>query len=537
MDSQIRGLNQAVRNASDGISMIQTAEGALDEVTNILQRIRELSIQSANGIYSDPDRSTLNAEVQQLKSELDRIASETTFNGQPLLDGSLADVDLQVGSQAYQTVTLEIGSMNVDTLGGASGGDIVGTTMTVAPDLITTITGAANNEMFINGQNVGDLTAVTITNMDELLGTINGNLSGVEASAFTEMKLTTEGTGILRGGEALEISVINTNGSTNVYEVTDTGSMEELAAKITEETGGIVTASLDDSNKLVLSNETGASIQLNEATGSTAATVEAAVGFTGTVVQQAQLSLDSTDGSGEVTISYGSAIDDGTAAAEIGFNQRIAAGDITGSPITTFATDLAEGDLIINDVAIGAILQGTNADTQGASIEAAINLLSAEHGVVATFDATTDSLELNSVSGDEVSIAFGGNAPAVGTMLTLTGLLETNSAVTQGDAVKDIDISTAEGAQEAIGIVDNALETINATRADLGAVNNRLDFTISNLMNVSEKTSAARSRIMDADFAAETSELSRAQVLQQASQAMLAQANARPQQVLQLLNG
>ncbi|HSG63036.1 MAG TPA: flagellin, partial [Pseudomonadales bacterium] len=106
MTSQIRGLNQAVRNANDGISMIQTAEGALDESTNILQRMRELSIQAANGIYTDADRSTLDAEVQQLKAELQRIADSTTFNGQKLLDGSLGTVELQVGNQANQTIDL-----------------------------------------------------------------------------------------------------------------------------------------------------------------------------------------------------------------------------------------------------------------------------------------------------------------------------------------------------------------------------------------------------------------------------------------------
>ena len=164
----------------------------------------------------------------------------------------------------------------------------------------------------------------------------------------------------------------------------------------------------------------------------------------------------------------------------------------------------------------------------------AINLQSAETGVVAlvttgvTGGAT--SIKLDSVSGDEITIEFANN----GTLSSL-GIQETNNSQAIGNSVDNIDISSAEGAQSAISVIDGALETINATRSELGAVNNRLDFTISNLMNVSENTAAARSRIVDADFAAETANLSRAQVLQQASQAMLAQANAAPQQVLSLL--
>ena len=112
MTSQVRGLDQAVRNANDGVSMIQTAEGALQESTNILQRMRELAVQSANGIYNDADRRTLNAEVQQLKSELDRISETTSFNGRSLLDGSLGTTALQVGSQANQTLDVSIGSFS-----------------------------------------------------------------------------------------------------------------------------------------------------------------------------------------------------------------------------------------------------------------------------------------------------------------------------------------------------------------------------------------------------------------------------------------
>ena len=146
--------------------------------------------------------------------------------------------------------------------------------------------------------------------------------------------------------------------------------------------------------------------------------------------------------------------------------------------------------------------------------------------------AASGALTLNSVDGTEISIDFkAGGAATVDT----TGLIETNNVSGFGNSIADVDISTQAGAQKAIDVIDSALNTVNDIRSDLGATSNRLDFTVSNLMSISENTSAARSRILDADFAAETANLSRAQILQQASQAMLAQANARPQQVLSLL--
>jgi flagellin len=202
---------------------------------------------------------------------------------------------------------------------------------------------------------------------------------------------------------------------------------------------------------------------------------------------------------------------------------------------------LNAGDLIINGVEIGAVAAGvvvvgppaqTAPENQVTNVIDAINAKSSETGVVA-YGSGTDQVSLKSVNGDEISIKYGENS-AVDAVLDATGLLERNATEGAG-SVASIDISTQAGAQKAIGIIDKALDQVNASRSDLGAANNRLDFTVSNLSNISEKTSAARSRITDADFAAETANLSRSQVLQQAASAMLAQSNARPQQVLSLL--
>ena len=155
MTSQVRGLNQAIRNASDGISLIQTAEGALDETTNILQRIRELAIQSSNGIYNDSNRKTLDAEVQQLKAELDRIADTTSFNGQKLLNGSLGEVSLQVGAQSGEFIALNVGELSTSTLGAAKDAGLSNASRFYDVGLTPPPYGITSGDLTINGISVG----------------------------------------------------------------------------------------------------------------------------------------------------------------------------------------------------------------------------------------------------------------------------------------------------------------------------------------------------------------------------------------------
>jgi flagellin len=530
LTSQIRGLDQAIRNANDGISLIQTAEGALNETTNILQRIRELSIQSSNGIYSDADRSTLDAEVQQLKEELDRIATSTTFNGQPILDGSLGAVTLQAGAQATDTIDLEIAAVDTKALGGQNTGDVIGTTVAgsnaaTVLNTLQTITGsAAATTLTINQQSMGDLSGAA--NVGEALATINANVSGVETTAFVEQVATNVGNGIVRGLEVVTITLDLQDGSTNTLEVRNTGSLEEFTERVNELGGNSLNASINDEGRLVLQSDAATFVALTSAPAASDATAISATGLVVADLSQAfQLSFEATaDDVTAVDIGIGATLNDGA----LGLNVRTA-GDITGIAVTTLtALDIDAGALQVNGVEIGVIAGGTSAGVNADAIVTAINLLSAEHNVVASQVAGV--LTLNSISGDEIQVVQ--NATIA---IADTGLVDTNISESQGDTVSSIAIDTAVGARNALNVVDAALEEINAIRADLGAINNRLDFTMSNLSNVVENTSASRSRILDADFAAESAALSRAQVLQQASQAILAQANARPQQVLQLL--
>ena len=537
LTSQVRGLNQAVRNANDGISLVQTAEGALQESTNILQRMRELAVQSANGTYSSGNRNTLDAEVQQLKSELDRIADTTSFNGQNILDGSRGKIDLQVGAYSNQTISMEIGSMDTKSLGG-SGGDIVSAEVTGGSGALTAIDSGV---LTINDQAISTLTdAATV---QDALNSINADLDGfgAEVSTMVDMRAKSVGTGVLVAGtDSLNLQLTDNYGNLTTFEVTGTNSLEELATAISDASGGQVEAKVVD-GRLTMSAENAQTLAFT-ATGGTGkgaatGTIATVTGLDGTDLDRS-FSLVFNDTSADkrgVKIEGADGTDDAAAVATLGLDIHDDDGNVLGVAVTATTGKLNEGDLIINGVEIGEIQAGTDAAATLNNVIEAINKLSDETGVVAFDNAAgvADAISLRSVDGGEISIKYGDNA-TVATAKTFTGLQERNAAEGVG-SVSSISISTAAGAQKAIGIIDKALEQINDTRGDLGAVNNRLDSTIKNLSNVSENAAASRSRIMDADFAAESAALARAQVLQQAGTAMLAQANQAPQQVLSLL--
>lgn len=325
LTSQINGLNIAVKNSNDGISMAQTAEGALEQSTAILQRMRDLSLQSANGSNSDKERTALNSEVTELKKELDRISNTTSFGGKKLLDGSFGTTTFQVGSAANETISVKINEMSTSSL-------------------------KANYS------------------------------SGTIASA----------------------------------------AFADVAAS-----GAVFKAKIGDNN-----------VEIKVASGGTYTSNEEA-----------------------------------------------------GQALATAINDA--------NIGIGAFAQS----------DGSIKLVS--------------SLESTKIT------AVSGGAGASGAGITMDAV--------SGKTVQGIDISGVQGSQEAIIVIDQAIEAIDAQRADLGAVQNRFENTIGNLQNIAENVSAARGRIKDTDFASETANLSKQQILQQAGTAILAQANQLPQAVLSLL--
>lgn len=630
MTSQIRGLDQAIRNANDGVSLIQTAEGALAETTNILQRMRELSIQSANGIYSDQDRKTLDAEVQQLISELDRIGKSTSFNGQKLLDGSLGKVDLQVGADAGQTITMKIPAMDAKTLGmGSLSLDMLGSPMVLA----RFTAGAApnvgvlrENNILINGQSLvkSDETFDGATDKpQELLDLINKNVLGVDASTLAQAESADVGTGVLDVGDVFGVTINKLDGTTTVIQVANTQNLKELAEKLNEQGGGLIDATIGDNGKLSitaidvasltiadLANASGTSLAGTTTTAKLVLKAEhddpitVTRGATGTLAQLAVLGFRENSGAGEVKgvgisantgwnvgdvtingvvidnkntaslagkINAINAVQDETGVTAQSFSSATL--DFNGVDVTALATTFEMNGVSVsllaatsisdvvdtfnaltNQTGVHASLLGTRVVLEGnvSSISFSdgaagtvstglgdgtnIAVLQGSNSVagatVVTGATVPGGIRLVSATGSPVSVKLGPNAVA-----NEIGLLETNATAegSFGTAIKSISIDTQAKASKAIAVIDNALTTINDVRSQLGAINNRLEFTVSNLANVSEKTSASRSRIVDADFAAETAAMSRAQVLQQAATAMLAQSNARPQQVLSLL--
>ncbi|MEY4475804.1 MAG: hypothetical protein RL248_1571 [Pseudomonadota bacterium] len=526
MTSQVRGLDQAVRNANDGVSLVQTAEGALQESTNILQRMRELAVQSSNGIYTDADRVTLNAETKQLKAELDRIAGTTSFNGKNLLDGSFGTTKLQVGTQAGQSMELKVGNFTTNALGGSSA-DIVGEATAAG---VASLTAMVATSWTIN--DVAITTLATGTTLNDKLAIINKDVAGkgAEVSARTEVKGTKVGTGVLVAGtDTFTIAAVDGDGNTQSYVLSGTNSMDELVNKINSETN--VQAKLSENGRLILSQEGATSITTTDST-----TNDGASGIVDVTDGTRNFSLVFTDTSDDkkgVKIEAGAG---GTAALSdaLGIDFADDNKNIQGKVVAAAAAATTKvGDIIINGVAIKSISLVATPATDAAEIIKKLNEQSAETGVVAFAGTVANSVALKSVSGEDISIKYGDNATAATVKLQF-GFQERNASEGSG-SVNSVDISTQGGAQKAISILDKAIDQVSTQRADLGAVNNRLDFTVSNLTNISEKTTAARSRIMDADFAVETANLSRSTVLQQAASAMLAQANQRPQNVLSLL--
>jgi flagellin len=419
--AQIRGNEQAARNANDGISLAQTAEGALVEISNNLQRMRELAVQSANSTNSDTDRAAINNEIQALSAEIDRVAQNSSFNGTKLLDGSFTAKSFHVGANnsASDSISITaISSARTSALGGVSGAASASVTGTA------TTTALAAGDVTLNGIQVG-------------ASTVGAGAGQGAASAYS------------------------------------------IAAAIN-----------------AVSGQSGVT-----ATANATSVVGAAPAASGAIAAN------------------------------------------------TFS---------INGVNVGAVAAGGNAVGQGANVAASINAISSQTGVIATANATTGVVTLGAADGRDITI--GGTITNTGLTAATThgtvtleatsaitvsggnvafaGLTAATTAATVGSAVSTIatmNVLTAASSLKALDTIDGALTTINTSRAALGAYQSRFGSVVANQQSTVENLSASRGRIQDADFAKETANLSRAQVLQQAGTAMLSQANQSSQGVLSLL--
>ncbi len=411
LTSQVNGLAVAQRNANDGISMAQTAEGAMQESTSILQRMRELALQSANGSNSDDDRASLQKEVTALQNELTRISETTSFGGQQLLNGDFGSRNFQIGSNANETISISLSSTAADKIGSLE-----------ATTNITTTAGSVSFE--VDGQTY------------------------------------------------------------NVY-ATAASDAAGKAAAINETTGDHgVTASVADVTTATLTS-------MNFDNGTIDFTLDGSNNVTGTDADSLAASINDIDG-------YTAVNDAGT----------ITITNAAGTPIALTAFSGA-GD--------GNAAAATFTDS--ASTPNVTNLNETTPTVSATASATTEVVTLSSKA--DFTVTDGAAGPV--------------TVAATGDTVEDIDLTTELGSQSAIAIIDDALAQIDSQRADLGAVQNRFGHTISNLANIQENVSASRSRIQDTDFATETANMTKNQILQQAGTSILSQANQLPQAALSLI--
>ena len=666
MTAQIQGLKMAVKNANDGIAMTQSIEGALVEVSDMLQRLRELSIQASNATNTDADRSFIQEEVNLLLAEITRVSANTRYNGQLVLDGTFTNKQLQVGTEGGEVITMSVASTAANQLGSFTvTGDRIEAQLGDGAGSYANITDATD-DIIINGHSISKTIDIAASDSAKLaaakINAVSGQ-TGVSAAAKTYALLNSE----YATDQTYSILVNNvTTGSFVISSSNVTDAVDKINA-ISGSTG--VSAQATNDNKVRLYSQDGSDILIeNQTAGQTALRVQS-MSHDGTSVFPGQVwhraTADTTAGAGvqlgasdgtytlvqsSTGQKYTFSISSGTAgeptAAELeadlngitgvsGFKVAAITGNATDFAVTateafgafeiysgTDTTDstakqtfsgvgkhieLADA-LIADSGTVNWTL--TNSDTgksynfsftgsgtgstAATNIAAALNAVDGLSGFSAYADVTTNttvhihgpanfgdwslaatggaaitptaSNHSGTLNNYDVSLAAGGSSNDSATVqgsielssskaFSVTQSAEesgvvTDPAIATGSTANDnyfvtraatlatvsnVDLRTTAGAGSALKVLDGAIEKISSMRSDLGAIENRLSHTVSNLMNVAENTSAARSRLDDADFSVESANLAKSQVLQQAGTAMLAQANARSQLVLQLL--
>ena len=495
LTSQVNGLNVASRNANDAISLAQTAEGALQESTNILHRMRDLSLQSANGTNSSSDRKAIQEEISQLQEELDRIAGNTSFGDRRLIDGTFGSETFQVGAQAGETINVSLGSFFADDIG-------VQTHMlqkSVEGDAATVAVVTATGNLAIGLGGIG---------MCQAAGSLNSYLG------------TT--------GSVVQIGIVGAQGSATAS-VTETASAFDLqkAIQLATPTTGVdadarTTVALDFISTSTTGTLTAEATITFELRGMNADTTVAAPVIKADFTNAEDLSAIA-NAINAVTSQTG-------VSASLGAEGQLVMTSDRGDTIE-IANLALSGGASTTHLAISAQTYEYEGDiTNSAQQISSVTLVSGSAAAL-----------LGTMTGATGEVAFVGTVRTTGNedyTVSAAAIINQNNAgreLSELSHIEDVDVSTAIGAQMAVDVIDGALGFVDRQRATLGAVQNRLTSTISNLQNVSENSAASRSRIRDTDFATETASLTRSQILQQASTSILAQANQLPQAALSLL--
>ena len=636
MTSQINGLNQATRNANDGISLTQTAESAISGMSDNLQRLRELAVQAANSTNSASDRASIQSEVSQLVSEIGRVSGTTEFNGIKLLDGTFNNKTIQVGANSNQTIAVSIENTSTAKLGSSLSSSLTATNNGTA---------MASGDLIINGSAIGASVATT-DNSSTINGSISAiskaaainlqsNITGVTAkvdtnvaigAAQTMTELGAKGHFIINGvttasvvlggldgtaDRAAIVQAINAKTGVTGISAVDTGlsatgvqlsavdgrninvsmsaeafsAMTDASVSFTALTTGVTTGptygnfTLSSSKSMTITgsasianagvvagNYSTQTAYTSTSSGGGAAFASGDFKINGAVVGASLALYDtaSSEGNAKSSISKAAAIN-----ALTQFTGVTARADVNQKNGSAMVSTGSTGTVKINGVATASFTTTADETANRTVTIAAINAISGQTGVVAV-DGGTDALGVNLIAADGRNITVtmtalsaggtgltdgGGTGAQYGTFTlssdkkfsiasgdtgtTMSSIkmlaIGTYGSGQVGQSLNSLNVSTVAGANDAISAIDTAISTLNSVRGDLGALQNRFTSTVSNLSSSSDNMNAARSRIRDADFAVETAKLSRGQILQQAGVAMLAQANALPNNVLALL--
>ncbi len=563
-DAQVKGMNQAVRNANNAISLVQTAEGGINNLTNILQRMRELAVQSSSDDNTPSDRATLTSEANNLIAEFTRISNTTEFNTMTLLDGTFTSKNFQVGANYAQAITFNIGDARGKAVGGRSQAD-----NNIADGVLTSTDGNfGGSEFKING------TGVQATNAtDDQYSVLDMSSGVVNVAMFSALA---QSVGLVINGTTVVVSasqtLVGSGASANadqfaalIVSVINTASITGIKA---------VQGISDQNSTWTLEATGGTKVEL-EFSGGSLPTFASMVGFANVSAMFGSTASVTTNYNGESSaIAKSVAINAIKSTTQVTATAR--ANTITASSAIQAST-IASGGLYINGVNIGQVTTIAN-DGNGALVTA-INNVSSQTGVTAT--TSGGALQLTASDGRNITVTVATSSIATSTLginsayltnntavfrstvrltsnseITLSGNLgdlenagtsaadQNTKSTTVGQSVavdlntynvSKIQMDTQDNAQSAILTIDAAMGNINLLRSQIGAIQNRLEFTVANLQVASENMSASESRIKDADFAYETTQFTRNQILVQAGTAMLAQSNQLQQVALQLL--
>ncbi|HXR19131.1 MAG TPA: flagellin [Steroidobacteraceae bacterium] len=518
MNAQIGGLNQAAQNATAGVSLTQTAQGALTEITNDLQTMRDLAVESLNATNSAADRADLNQQYQQLAADINNVAGTAAFNGVNLLDGSFQGATFQIGANAGQTITV---SSVASATTGALGAQYAASAQSANTGVIGVVHLA---NVSINGTALAS--SGTVNSTGALVKAINAaGIGGVTASTQVVGAVVTAstaghtGTLVINGVATAAITATGTA-------TTDVASTVAAINAITAATGVSATTNTTGT-AITLTDASGGAISVGYGTGSSLVAADTGLGITGTT-----------------TGAVGTAF----AADVAGTGQTITINGVATGLVSTaggagnLTADLTNVANAINGITTNTGVSATLANSQltltsatGSAITVAYTgsaLTAAETGLAAGADALGNSFIVNYAGNTTGAVSIAG----VGADLTNAGLTAGSTASTQtGFTVANTSVLNVQDSNAAIAAIDAALQQVAATGAQLGAYQNRFTAAITGLNTDSTNLQSARSSIQDTNYASATSQLSQAQILQQASTAMVAQANLVPQNVLTLL--